>query len=44
MSSLGLVVAGRYDGSVLERPRDPGTFYRELRPVSERFDPAACWT
>jgi len=41
MSSLGLVVAARYDGSVLERPRDPGTFYRELKPVSDRFDPAA---
>ncbi len=41
MSSLGLVVAGRYDGSVLERPRDPETFYRELRPVTDRVDPAA---
>jgi hypothetical protein len=41
MSSLGLVVAGRYDGSVLERPRHPETFYRELKPVSDRFDPAA---
>ena len=41
MSSLGLVVAARYDGSVLERPRQPDTFYRELRPVTDRFDPAA---
>jgi hypothetical protein len=41
MSSVGLVVAGRYDGSVLERPRDAETFYRELKPVSDRFDPAA---
>ncbi len=41
MSSLGLVVAARYDGSVLERPRQPETFYRELRPVTDRFDPAA---
>lgn len=41
MSSIGLVVAGRYDGSVLERPREPETFYRELKPVTERFDPAA---
>jgi hypothetical protein len=41
MSSVGLVVAGRYDGSVLERPREPETFYRELKPVTDRFDPAA---
>ncbi len=41
MSSLGLVVAGRYDGAVLERPREPETFYRELKPVTDRFDPAA---
>ena len=41
MSSLGLVVAGRYDGSVLERPREPETFYRELKPVTDRFDPTA---
>src|SRR3954454_4816794 len=41
MSSIGLVVAGRYDGAALERPRDPATFYRELKPVAERYDPAA---
>lgn len=41
MSSIGLVVAGRYDGTVLERPREPETFYRELKPVTDRFDPAA---
>jgi hypothetical protein len=41
MSSLGLVVVGRYDGTVLERPREPDTFYRELKPVTDRFEPAA---
>ncbi len=41
MSSIGLVVAGRYDGAVLERPREPETFYRELKPVTDRFDAAA---
>jgi hypothetical protein len=41
MSSLGLVVAGRYDGERLERFREPATFYRELKPISERFDPQA---
>ena len=41
MSSVGLVVVGRYDGSALERPREPDTFYRELKPVTDRFDPAA---
>jgi hypothetical protein len=41
MLSFGLAVAGRFDGSTFE-PADPAaaTFYRELRPISERFDAA----
>lgn len=42
MLSLGLTVAGRFDGVRFER-RDPTsqTFYRELRPISEAWDPEA---
>jgi hypothetical protein len=42
MTSLGLCVAGTFDGSRYER-RDPSvdTFYRELRPISDRWDPEA---
>jgi hypothetical protein len=42
MLAFGLAVAGRFDGRSFE-PRDPtaSTFYRELRPISERFDPQA---
>jgi hypothetical protein len=42
MLALGLAVAGRYDGARFE-PADPSadTFYAELRPISERFDPEA---
>jgi hypothetical protein len=39
MLSVGLCVAGRYDGTEYER-RDPTahTLYRELRPISDLFD------
>lgn len=42
MLSFGLTVAGRFDGVSFER-RDPTsqTFYRELRPISEAWDPEA---
>jgi hypothetical protein len=42
MLSFGLAVVGSYDGRRLER-RPPGsdTFYRELRPISERFQDEA---
>jgi hypothetical protein len=42
MLAFGLAVAGRFDGRSFE-PRDPtaSTFYRELRPISEKFDPQA---
>lgn len=40
MSSLGLCLAGEFDGKRFRR-LDPeeNTFYRELRPISETFDP-----
>lgn len=40
MLSFGFAVAGRFDGRRFERA-DPEaqTFYRELRPISEHFDP-----
>jgi 3'-5' exoribonuclease-like protein len=42
MLSFGLAVAGSYDGTTFE-PQDPEahTFYRELRPISDEFDPKA---
>ncbi len=42
MLSFGLAVAGRFDGRTFA-PADAAaaTFYRELRPVSEEFDPRA---
>jgi hypothetical protein len=40
--SFALVYAGRFDGNRFERPTDfKSTFYRELRPISESFDPEA---
>lgn len=40
--SFALVYAGRFDGSRFTRPADyDQTFYRELRPISEEFDPEA---
>ena len=42
MLSFGLAVAATFDGQTFE-PRDPSeqTFYRELKPISDRFDQAA---
>jgi DNA polymerase III epsilon subunit-like protein len=40
--SFALVYAGRFDGTRFERPRDFDlTFYRELKPISDSFDPEA---
>src|SRR5271166_6827263 len=40
--SFALVYAGRFDGNCFERPGKPKlTFYRELKPISELFDPDA---
>lgn len=42
MLSFGLVVAGRFDGTLFERPRTyESTFYAELKPISERWEPEA---
>src|SRR4051794_5599475 len=42
MLSFGLAVAGRFDGDEFE-PADPAqrTFYAELRPITERWQPEA---
>jgi hypothetical protein len=40
--SLALVYAGRFDGIHFERPKALDlTFYRELKPISESFEPEA---
>jgi DNA polymerase III epsilon subunit-like protein len=40
--SLALVYAGRFDGTHFERPQNLElTFYRELKPISESFEPEA---
>jgi len=40
--SFALVFAGSFDGRHFERPRDfQNAFYKELRPISESFDPEA---
>ena len=42
MLSFGLAVAGTFDGASFEPAGDePLTFYAELAPISERFEPAA---
>lgn len=42
MLSFAIVFAGRFDGQRFERPSDLGQyFYRELRPISESFEPEA---
>lgn len=42
MLSFALVHAGRFDGSLFERPtRFEQTFYRELKPISEDFQSEA---
>ena len=42
MLSFGLAVAARFDGTTFEA-RDPSeaTFYRELQPISDNFEPQA---
>ena len=40
--SLGIVYAGTFDGTSFRRPESYQlTFYRELRPISDDFDPEA---
>src|SRR4029077_6890358 len=40
--SFALVSAGFFDGKHFQRPKDyQDTFYRELRPISDSFEPAA---
>jgi hypothetical protein len=40
--SFALVYAGRFDGTRFERPAAlDRTFYRELRPISDLFEPEA---
>ena len=40
--SFALVYAGSFDGKQFQRPGDYGqTLYRELRPISENFEPEA---
>src|SRR6478735_4531333 len=40
--SFAMVYAGRFDGSRFERPSSlDSTFYRELRPISDSFEPEA---
>jgi len=42
MLSFGLAVAGRYDGDrVVAADPNAATYYAELRPISDDFDPAA---
>lgn len=42
MLSFGIVYAGQFDGREFTRPTEFGrTFYRELQPISEAFDPEA---
>ena len=41
MLSFALVFAGTFDGHRFARPTDTLSFYRELRPISESFEPEA---
>ena len=41
MLSFALVEIGSFDGGKLLRPSTPRSFYRELRPISDRFDAEA---
>jgi hypothetical protein len=41
MRSFGVAVAGSFDGESFSPEPDRATFYRELQPISERFDPDA---
>ena len=40
-SSFALVFAGKFDGHRFERRNDYLSFYRELKPISESFEPEA---
>lgn len=39
--SFGMYVVGAFDGERLSRPHAPFTLYREVRPISEAFQPEA---
>ena len=39
--SFGMAVAATFDGDVVRRVDQPQTFYRELRPISDRFQDEA---
>jgi hypothetical protein len=41
MSSIGMVAAATFDGTTFTRLDLSQTFYRELKPISERFDERA---
>src|SRR6185437_1128064 len=41
MSSIGMVAAATFDGTTFTRLDLSERFYRELKPISERFDEAA---
>lgn len=41
MLSLGIAVAGFFDGERFQRPSDRQTFYRELRPISNQWEAKA---
>lgn len=41
MLSFGLVVAGTFDGTTFRPPNERSTFYRELRPISDKFEEEA---
>jgi hypothetical protein len=42
MLSFGLVYAGTFDGNTFSRPKEyTRSFYRELKPISEDYDPEA---
>jgi hypothetical protein len=41
MLSVGIVVAGTFDGSTFRRPAREESLYLELRPISDEFQPEA---
>src|SRR5947208_2469107 len=41
MLSVGVAVAGRFDGTFSAADPTRDTFYRELRPISEQYVPEA---
>lgn len=41
MLSFGIVLAGTFDGEVFRSPTEERTFYRELQPISDEYDPEA---